>query len=159
MFNTASTTIAALDRVAAIPSEFVCPLTLELMECPMMSRSGQVFERCAILEWLGRGNERCPISRRPMSLSDLLPHRALQARIFQWKIEHGLVEAPFEGDESSSSSGMMMEDYNTPSSPVFVPLTEAEFERHIEALVTKASSVVDHPPPVRRRGVLGRWWG
>jgi len=70
------------------PDEFVCPLTLEVMDVPMMDRYGHNFERSAILEWLDRDNNRCcPLTRRPMSLRDLVTNRPLQAKIDFYKYQ------------------------------------------------------------------------
>lgn len=68
----------------AIPDEFVCPITLTIMNHPLVTRSGQNFERSAILNWLSQSKE-CPLTRQPMKPSDLIPNRALEARIGFWK--------------------------------------------------------------------------
>jgi U-box domain len=51
----------------------------------MVSRWGHSFERSAIIQWLAKGNTSCPITRKPMSLSDLISNRALEEEIFRWK--------------------------------------------------------------------------
>lgn len=67
-----------------IPSEFICPITQEIMQDPVMSRYGHSYEREAILKWLIRHND-CPMSRQPLKLSDLLTNHNLRARILQWQ--------------------------------------------------------------------------
>jgi hypothetical protein len=64
-----------------IPSEFYCPITCEVMRDPLMCRSGTSFERSAILLWLEQHNKTCPLTRKPLRVSDLVPNRALQGRI------------------------------------------------------------------------------
>lgn len=70
------------------PSDFICGLTMEIMDDPLMSRYGHNYERAAIVEWLTRGNDTCPMTRRPMKLSDLISNHHLRSRIHEWKEEH-----------------------------------------------------------------------
>jgi len=77
------------DRIA-IPEEFCCPITLQVMKLPLTTRTGQNFERSAILSWLSRGNAECPITRRPMKPSDLIPNGAMQTKIQCWMKKHGV---------------------------------------------------------------------
>jgi hypothetical protein len=72
------------NKVEAAPSEFHCPITCELMIRPLMCRSGLSFERSAIMEWLQEHNNTCPMTRQPLTVRDLVPNRALQARIRDW---------------------------------------------------------------------------
>jgi U-box domain len=71
-----------------VPRGFTCPVTLELMKFPMVSRQGQVYERQAILQWIERGNGFCPLTRQPLSYSDIVPHHALRSRIECWRMSN-----------------------------------------------------------------------
>ena len=73
-----------------IPSKFVCPLTLELMTDPLMSKYGHHFNRNAILEWLGNGNTTCPLTRKPLMPSNLIPNGNLRLEIRSWQRQNGL---------------------------------------------------------------------
>lgn len=72
-----------------IPESFFCPMTLEIMEDPVMTRLGSNFERKAIIEWINRGNITCPLTRQPLSYSKLIPNSALRKQIEEWKQAHG----------------------------------------------------------------------
>lgn len=67
------------------PAEFVCSLTMDLMEDPVVSRYGQSYERMAICEWLALGHDTCPMTRQPLRLSGLITNYALRTRIERWK--------------------------------------------------------------------------
>jgi U-box domain len=71
------------------PEDYLCPLTLDVMTDPVMSKYGQSFERSEILQWLGSGHGVCPLSRRPLSLQDLVTNHALKLRISEWRKDHG----------------------------------------------------------------------
>ena len=54
-----------------------------------MSKYGNSFERSEILEWLKAGHGVCPLSRRPLSLQDLVTNHGLRMRIAEWRKENG----------------------------------------------------------------------
>ena len=91
-----SPSTAAAPLPAAPPSpprEFVCSLTLDLMNDPVSDRNGNTFEHAAIVEAL-RHNAVSPITRDPMSCEDLHPNRALRDSIERWRIAHNLGPIP-----------------------------------------------------------------
>ena len=80
--------IISVTTQATIPNEYVCPLTLEMFEQPFMTRYEHSFERDAIVQWIS-SNEDCPLTRKKLTFKDILPNRALQANIQNWKQELG----------------------------------------------------------------------
>ena len=79
------------------PQRFVCPLTLDVMENPVVHKAtGQTYEKKAILEWVYlHGKATCPLTRKPLHPSDLQDDEALQYEISQWK-EISALEAQLE---------------------------------------------------------------
>jgi hypothetical protein len=73
-----------------IPDEFICPLTLELMNDPVMSKYGNSYERSAILKWVARGNAHCPLTRRPLHLSDIVTNHQLRSKIRQFQVDNNM---------------------------------------------------------------------
>ena len=51
--------------VHSIADEYLCPITQELPIDPVMAEDGRIYERLAIMEWLGR-SQQSPITREPM---------------------------------------------------------------------------------------------
>jgi hypothetical protein len=70
-----------------VPNSFICPITLEVMIHPLITRSGLHFERAAILSWLQESSGTCPLTRAPMRPSGLIPDRL---QIQSWKINKGI---------------------------------------------------------------------
>jgi hypothetical protein len=60
-----------------MPQAFNCPITLNMMEDPWSDIDGNSYEKNAIFQWVQQ-NGISPITRNPMSLSDLKPNRALK---------------------------------------------------------------------------------
>ena len=67
-----------------IPEEFLCPLTLDIMKNPVVSKQGLTFEYAAIAEWLDIYNDSCPLTREELDLPDLTPGKDLKRRIKEW---------------------------------------------------------------------------
>lgn len=74
-----------------VPSKFLCPITLQLMVRPLMTRNGLNFERHAILDWLREGPGNCPLTRKPLTASDLISDKHLEMRITFWRQRNKIV--------------------------------------------------------------------
>jgi hypothetical protein len=66
------------------PTEFICPLTKDIMSDPLVSRYGTHFERKAIIDWLEKGNNFCPQTGNPLRPSYLISDKNLQWKIRYW---------------------------------------------------------------------------
>jgi len=60
-----------------IPSEYICPITQEIMVDPVTDNEGISYEKESIKEWLSR-KRTSPISRQPLNIGDLRPNIALK---------------------------------------------------------------------------------
>ena len=56
--------------VAPVPSQYLCPITGEIMEDPVTTADGHAYERAAIAQWL-RNHDTSPVTNAH------LPHRVL----------------------------------------------------------------------------------
>jgi hypothetical protein len=61
-------------------SAYLCPITMEIMRDPVITRDGYSFERNAILGWIATKGT-CPITRNPIVVTDLIPNNALRNTI------------------------------------------------------------------------------
>lgn len=54
------------------PKELCCPITLDLLQHPVRTIYGHVFERNTLTRWLdGDNGDTCPITRRPLTVADV----------------------------------------------------------------------------------------
>ena len=60
-----------------VPITYLCSITHEIMKEPVMDPEGNTYERSAIEEWLRR-EQKSPITRSPLQISELRPNRALR---------------------------------------------------------------------------------
>ena len=81
-----------------VPSKFMCPLTSDIMEDPVMTREGHSFEKSAILSWLSR-HSTCPMTYEPLEISQLVANHALRNEIHAWRARR-----MFEGHNDISES-------------------------------------------------------
>ncbi len=72
------------------PQEFLCPITQELMDEPVVGKDGHTYERKAIIQWLQQ-HPLSPMTREPMSEADLKPNYALKSMLDRYKKDNGIV--------------------------------------------------------------------
>ena len=85
-----TTTTAAANRSAAsgsrrgreenLPAAFICPITQELMEEPVVTQDGQTYERHAIEYWL-RDHDTSPLTGQPLAHKELTANIVLRSMI------------------------------------------------------------------------------
>jgi hypothetical protein len=80
-----TTEVVIHDTIYRVPVSYICRLSGEVMDRPLMAPSGMIFERVAILSWLEKGSETCPVTGYPMNDSDLIPDRLLEHMILLWR--------------------------------------------------------------------------
>ncbi|KAK6116171.1 hypothetical protein DH2020_008440 [Rehmannia glutinosa] len=68
----------------AVPNEFLCPITLEIMTDPVIVATGQTYERDRIQQWLDSNHRTCPKTGQVLSHLSLAPNYALKNLIQQW---------------------------------------------------------------------------
>lgn len=68
-----------------IPNQFVCPITLDLMNDPVTCQDGNTYEREAILEFLKK-KQISPLTNQKMDVKFIIPNRALKELIDEFKI-------------------------------------------------------------------------
>jgi hypothetical protein len=99
--TTTTTSKSRRRSIEDVPQDFLCPITLQVMNLPLISRHGHNFERSAILKWLGHSSL-CPLTRKPLRPSDLFPNCHLEQRIRFWRLNNDVKEESKEeeGDDS-----------------------------------------------------------
>ncbi len=63
---------------------FLCPISMEIMEDPVITPNGICYDRKSILDWL-RNNNYCPLTKTPLDSSQLIPNRNLKETIEKYK--------------------------------------------------------------------------
>ena len=112
-----------------VPSKFMCPLTSDIMEDPVMTRDGHSFEKLAILSWLSR-HSTCPMTYEPLEISQLVANHALRNEIHAWRarwmfeghndISESETELHSEHDGDDSNSTFYGNEWSKHDSNMFV---------------------------------------
>ena len=68
------------------PNEFMCPITCELMDDPVLAHDGHSYERVAILNWF-RNKRTSPITNVPLPSCEVFPNYALKSQITRFRDE------------------------------------------------------------------------
>ncbi|KAL6606429.1 hypothetical protein ACP70R_042082 [Stipagrostis hirtigluma subsp. patula] len=98
-------------RSPIIPDEFRCPISLELMQDPVIVSSGQTYERSCIQKWLDSGHKTCPKTQQPLSHTSLTPNFVLKSLIAQWCEANG-IELPKNSANSRDKKAVKSSDYD-----------------------------------------------
>ncbi len=69
----------------SIPPEFMCPITGEIFEDPVMTEDGQTYERFAIGEWFKSGHSKSPLSGVHLNSQKLIPNNSLKKLIEEYR--------------------------------------------------------------------------
>jgi len=67
-----------------VNSPFMCPITLQIMEDPVITPHGITYERQAILDWIEK-KRTCPITQKPLGAEELITCYALKSAIEDYK--------------------------------------------------------------------------
>ncbi|MFS7934594.1 putative U box domain, armadillo-like helical, Zinc finger, RING/FYVE/PHD-type [Helianthus anomalus] len=86
----------------AIPDDFRCPISLELMKDPVIVSTGQTYERSCIEKWLEAGHRTCPKTQQNLTSTALIPNYVLRSLIAQWCETNGM-EPPKRATRSASA--------------------------------------------------------
>ncbi|CAA0814550.1 U-box domain-containing protein 21 [Striga hermonthica] len=79
---------AALDTELTIPTDFRCPISLDLMKDPVSLSTGITYDRDSIERWLDSGHARCPVTNQPLRTLDQIPNHALRKMIQEWCVDN-----------------------------------------------------------------------
>ncbi|KAH7440347.1 hypothetical protein KP509_04G103500 [Ceratopteris richardii] len=72
-----------------IPDDYLCPISLEIMNDPVIIATGQTYERANIQKWLEE-NRTCPKTSQVLAHTTLTPNFVLRSLINQWREANGL---------------------------------------------------------------------
>lgn len=86
----------------AMPEDFRCPISLELIRDPVIVSTGQTYERAFIQRWIDCGNRTCPKTQQKLQNLTLTPNYVLRSLILQWCEEKG-IEPPTRSKSDGSS--------------------------------------------------------
>ncbi|KAJ4353723.1 uncharacterized protein N0V89_005453 [Didymosphaeria variabile] len=76
-----SHTVAGLEFV--IPTDYLCPISIELMEDPVSTTDGFTYERRSIERWL-QSHETSPCTNLVLQATDLMPNFGTKSAIAEW---------------------------------------------------------------------------
>eukprot|EP00475_Leptophrys_vorax_P015252 TRINITY_DN21615_c0_g2_i1.p1 TRINITY_DN21615_c0_g2~~TRINITY_DN21615_c0_g2_i1.p1 ORF type:complete len:223 (+),score=13.54 TRINITY_DN21615_c0_g2_i1:3-671(+) len=79
----------AADTPGEIPDYLCCKITMDLFKDPVITPSGVTYERSVLLDHLNAGKSFDPVTRAPLSATQLVPNLALRESVQSFLSEHG----------------------------------------------------------------------
>jgi hypothetical protein len=95
MSEEAHTITAADGTEVEVPENFICPITQDIMSCPLLSREGHNYEREAIMNWVSEHGT-SPLTREFLRPSQLVRNRVLEGKISRFLRQHGIDDTTVE---------------------------------------------------------------
>ena len=65
----------------APPDALVCPISMELMEDPVLAMDGHTYDRSSIEAWLKTGRKTSPKTNAPLPSTALYPNHAVKSMV------------------------------------------------------------------------------
>ncbi|XP_023003068.1 U-box domain-containing protein 27-like [Cucurbita maxima] len=72
------------DLCITIPSDFRCPISLDVMKSPVSLCTGVTYDRSSIQKWLDNGNNTCPATMQILQTKEFVPNHNLHRLIQIW---------------------------------------------------------------------------
>ena len=67
------------------PERYLCPITGDLMEDPVLTMGGHCYDRASIARWFAQGKKTDPLTGAELSESTLIPNHQLRGDIIKFK--------------------------------------------------------------------------
>ncbi|KAJ5068650.1 hypothetical protein M0811_02593 [Anaeramoeba ignava] len=81
------------DAIINAPHHLCCPISLSLMNDPVLTPSGNTYERQSLEDYIKLKHED-PLTRQHLRVQDLIPNRGLKDAIDEYKKQHGIPIEP-----------------------------------------------------------------
>ncbi|KAG2438743.1 hypothetical protein HXX76_005288 [Chlamydomonas incerta] len=96
----------------AVPPMFLCPITQDVMEDPVVAADGYTYERLAITEWVSR-SPTSPLTNMRLDHTQVVPNLTLRSAIKEWREQQqhprrsgpGAVVGPVVGPGAGGADG------------------------------------------------------
>ena len=62
-----------------------CPISMELMECPVMAADGNTYDRSSIEDWFSRGKQTSPLTGAPLAHLGLTPNNLVRSMVSEYR--------------------------------------------------------------------------
>ena len=105
----AHTIMAADGTLVPVPEEYICPLTMDVMAEPLLSREGHNYEREAILNWVSEHGT-SPLTRETLRPSHLVANRAMKVKIQFFLRQNGIVDEGVVDKDATHFVGYVVSD-------------------------------------------------
>lgn len=74
-----------------IYKSFICPITFQIMENPVIAADGHTYEKSAIEDWLKSGKNKSPVTGVKLKNCELIDNYNLKSTISIYKSNPGLL--------------------------------------------------------------------
>ena len=69
-----------VQHISMLEDVLCCPITLDIMDHPVVAADGHTYERAAITQWIER-NGKSPVTQQPLAVETLVPNLSMKHQI------------------------------------------------------------------------------
>ncbi|KIE06079.1 hypothetical protein NF27_BL00020, partial [Candidatus Jidaibacter acanthamoeba] len=96
------------------PNEYICIITQDLMEEPVIAEDGYSYEKESIVRWMREHRNQSPMTRQAMDPGKLIPNRNLKDAIEVYKARIALQNTSIAEEREESSTVVSRNVYSSP---------------------------------------------
>ena len=67
------------------PESLCCPISMELMQHPVMAADGNTYDRSSIEDWFSRGKKTSPLTGAPLAHLGLTPNNLVRSMVSEYR--------------------------------------------------------------------------
>ena len=67
------------------PESLCCPISMELMQHPVMAADGNTYDRSSIEDWFSRGKKTSPMTGAPLAHLGLTPNNLVRSMVSEYR--------------------------------------------------------------------------
>lgn len=131
--------------MSAIPDEFLCPISYEVMTDPVILEDGHTYERSSIEAWLARSG-RSPMTNQYLQSKGLNPNYALRSAIERWRAAAAAAAATAATATAApptSNSPPLMVHAGREGTGISAPLSAAPMPAAVIAIIDRSGSMAE----------------
>lgn len=93
------------------PIDFICPISLELMQDPVVATTGMTYDRSSIEEWWFKfNNHTCPTTGQKVDSTFLVPNVHMRKQIHQWLQDNpDSLNSPGQQDKAAAAAAAALQ--------------------------------------------------
>ena len=125
------------------PNEYICIITQDLMEEPIIAEDGYSYEKESIVRWMREHRNQSPMTRQAMDPGKLIPNRNLKDAIEVYKARIALQNTSIAEEREENSTVLNRNVYSSPKYSHIEVMRKLQNDLDVEMAAVYMGTVVE----------------